>query len=241
MFSSFQILDDRNLLRRFRASNYQSATRVDNFCTVMPLALTPGWNQIQFNLADFTRRAYGTNYVETVKIQIHANVRVKRVYFSDRLYPDDELPANLRLHPPLRPLKIGQVYRKKGKLPKDAVETVRPTTPVTAFTEERTTTTTQEMTMDFSGPTTTVSFSTIKETTYESTVEYGGEPTEEDDANAAEEEPVTAKQMEESTLDQPEEEPGKALEEEEAEPEEEPDLVFEYHEITTTTYSSNPL
>ncbi|XP_065089923.1 uncharacterized protein LOC135711112 [Ochlerotatus camptorhynchus] len=131
-FFSFeiQILDDRNTLRRFRASNYQSATRVDNFCTVMPLALTPGWNQIQFNLADFTRRAYGTNYIETVRIQIHANVRVKRVYFCDRLYPDDELPAHLRLHPPLRPCKISELTRRRGKNPAEAVETIRPTTPV---------------------------------------------------------------------------------------------------------------
>lgn len=80
-----QILDDKNMLRRFRISNYQSTTRVKPFCTTMPLGLTPGWNQIQFNLADFTRRAYGTNYVETVRIQIHANVRIRRIYFADRL------------------------------------------------------------------------------------------------------------------------------------------------------------
>ncbi|XP_058832058.1 cilia- and flagella-associated protein 20-like [Topomyia yanbarensis] len=130
-FFSFeiQILDDRKLLRRFRASNYQSATRVDNFCTVMPLALTPGWNQIQFNLADFTRRAYGTNYIETVRIQIHANVRVKRVYFSDKLYPDDALPPQLRLHPPLRPCKMSDQIARSGKKLPEPVETVRPPTP----------------------------------------------------------------------------------------------------------------
>ncbi|XP_053687117.1 cilia- and flagella-associated protein 20-like [Sabethes cyaneus] len=131
-FFSFeiQILDDRNLLRRFRASNYQSATRVDNFCTVMPLALTPGWNQIQFNLADFTRRAYGTNYIETVRIQIHANVRVRRIYFCDRLYTDDQIPPHLRLHPPLRPCKISDMAGRKGKKPAEPIETVRPPTPV---------------------------------------------------------------------------------------------------------------
>lgn len=36
----------------------------------MPLRLDDGWNQIQFNLADFTRRAYGTNYVETLRVQV---------------------------------------------------------------------------------------------------------------------------------------------------------------------------
>ena len=46
--------------RRFRVSNYQSTTKVRPFGTTMPIGLNPGWNQIQFNLADFTKRAYGT-------------------------------------------------------------------------------------------------------------------------------------------------------------------------------------
>lgn len=29
------------------------------FICTMPMRLDEGWNQIQFNLADFTRRAYG--------------------------------------------------------------------------------------------------------------------------------------------------------------------------------------
>jgi hypothetical protein len=37
----------------------QSTTRVKPFITTMPMRLDEGWNQIQFNLADFTRRAYG--------------------------------------------------------------------------------------------------------------------------------------------------------------------------------------
>lgn len=61
--------------------------------------LDEGWNQgetiikyfqllqnlVQFNLADFVRRAYGTLYVETLRIQIHANCRLRRVYFADRM------------------------------------------------------------------------------------------------------------------------------------------------------------
>ncbi|POM77353.1 UPF0468 protein [Phytophthora palmivora] len=45
----------------------------------MPMRLDEGWNQIQFNLSDFTRRAYGTNYIETLRVQIHANCRIRRV------------------------------------------------------------------------------------------------------------------------------------------------------------------
>ena len=56
-----------NVRRRFRASNYQSTTRVKPFICTMPMRLDEGWNQIQFNLSDFTRRAYGTNYIETLR------------------------------------------------------------------------------------------------------------------------------------------------------------------------------
>merc|ERR1712118_232936 len=55
----------------------------------MPMRLDEGWNQIQFNLSDFTRRAYGTNYIETLQIQLHANCRIRRIYFSDRLYSEE--------------------------------------------------------------------------------------------------------------------------------------------------------
>ena len=36
----------------------------------MPMRLDEGWNQIQFNLSDFTRRAYGSNYLETLRVQV---------------------------------------------------------------------------------------------------------------------------------------------------------------------------
>lgn len=94
------VLDDKNVQRRFRASNYQTATRVKPFICSMPMKLDNGWNQIQFNLMDFTRRAYGTNYVETVRVQLHANCRLRRVYFADRLYSEKELPKEFNLFVP---------------------------------------------------------------------------------------------------------------------------------------------
>jgi len=77
-----QVLDDKNVRRRFRASNYQSTTRVKPFICTMPMRLDEGWNQIQFNLSDFTRRAYGTNYIETLRVQIHANCRIRRCVYQ---------------------------------------------------------------------------------------------------------------------------------------------------------------
>ncbi|XP_078478840.1 cilia- and flagella-associated protein 20-like, partial [Lampetra planeri] len=108
-----QVLDDKNCRRRFRASNYQSTTRVSHFSCMMPMKLDDGWNQIQFNLTDFTRRAYGTNYTETLRVQIHANCRIRRVYFSDRLYSEDELPAEFKLTLPIQSQRA-KVRRSAG-------------------------------------------------------------------------------------------------------------------------------
>ena len=45
--------------------------------------------------------------------QIHANCRIRRVYFSDRLYSEDELPAEFKLYLPVQnkgnPQGIGQM------------------------------------------------------------------------------------------------------------------------------------
>jgi Protein of unknown function (DUF667) len=131
-FFSFeiQIMDDRNQLRRFRASNYQSQTRVTSFTTYMPLALNCGWNQIQLNLADFTRRAYGTNYMECVRITINANCRLRNVYFSDRLYTDDEKPTAYKFIAKEDKKVLPKVYAKAvEKKIENAMESVRPTSP----------------------------------------------------------------------------------------------------------------
>jgi hypothetical protein len=40
------VLDDKNVRRRFRASNYQSTTRVKPFICTMPMRLDDGWNQV---------------------------------------------------------------------------------------------------------------------------------------------------------------------------------------------------
>jgi hypothetical protein len=47
----------------------------------MPMRLDDGWNQIQFNLSDFTRRAYGTNYIETLRVQVCFYNFMKKIRF----------------------------------------------------------------------------------------------------------------------------------------------------------------
>eukprot|EP01134_Creolimax_fragrantissima_P004031 CFRG4031T1 len=96
-----EVLDDRNITRRFRASNYQTAVRVKPFLCTLPLRMDDGWNLIQINLSDLVKTAYGTSYAETCRIQIHPNCRIRRVYFADRLYSEEELPSEFRLYYPV--------------------------------------------------------------------------------------------------------------------------------------------
>ena len=67
----------------------------------MPLQLEKGWNQVQIDLADFTKKAYGTNYVQTLRVQIHANCRLRRVYFADKFVTEDQLPPEFKLYRPV--------------------------------------------------------------------------------------------------------------------------------------------
>uniref|UniRef100_A0A3Q1GIX6 Cilia and flagella associated protein 20 n=1 Tax=Acanthochromis polyacanthus TaxID=80966 RepID=A0A3Q1GIX6_9TELE len=80
-----QVLDDKNVRRRFRASNYQSTT---THFVVLPDTLV----NIKCSVL----------YSFSVSPQIHANCRIRRVYFSDRLYAEDELPAEFKLYLPVQ-------------------------------------------------------------------------------------------------------------------------------------------
>lgn len=61
---------------------------------------TSCWNRLCIPLSEYTRRAYGTKYVETVWVQIHANhCQLKRIYFAQKeMNGDDELPEEFRLY-----------------------------------------------------------------------------------------------------------------------------------------------
>jgi len=53
------------------------------------------------DLADYTKRIYGTTYQETLRVQVHANCRIRRIYFSDKVVVSEEdMPAELRLYTP---------------------------------------------------------------------------------------------------------------------------------------------
>lgn len=127
-----QILDDQNQLRRFSSSNFQSKTRITTSQVFMPLALNCGWNQIQLNLADFTRRAFGTNYMETVRITVHANCRLRNVYFCDRLYDEADKPAAFKfLTSAATEKKVTKTRTAVPHKTDKVIESVRPTSPAT--------------------------------------------------------------------------------------------------------------
>jgi hypothetical protein len=94
-----QVLDDMNTRRRFRPSNYQSKMRVKPFVCMLPMCLDPAWDPTQFKLSDFTGRAYGINYIETIRVSIFANCWIRRIYSSNCWYIEDEVPPEYRLIP----------------------------------------------------------------------------------------------------------------------------------------------
>lgn len=43
-----------------------------------------------------------SRFIIVFYLKIHANCRIRRVYFSDRLYSEDELPAEFKLYLPVQ-------------------------------------------------------------------------------------------------------------------------------------------
>ncbi|KNC70564.1 hypothetical protein SARC_16908, partial [Sphaeroforma arctica JP610] len=67
-----------------------TTVRVKPYMCTMPLRLDVGWNLVQIDLSQLVKQAYGTAYAETSRIQIHPNCRIRRIYFADRLYTEEE-------------------------------------------------------------------------------------------------------------------------------------------------------
>lgn len=70
----------------------ETKSNVSPFVTTIPLRMMLGWNKIEINLAHFTKEAYGTKYVETVRLQVHPNIRIRRIYFTSS-ENSDETPS----------------------------------------------------------------------------------------------------------------------------------------------------
>lgn len=109
------VRDSRKQTRRFRASTFQRATRVHPLMTLLPLRLDAScWNQLQFDLARLTRDAYDTTLEHTISVQIHANCRVRRVYFAERMVAEEQLPIEFRLYKRLSKAQV-TAYKELDK------------------------------------------------------------------------------------------------------------------------------
>lgn len=106
-----QVRDSRNMKRRFRFSTCKTHNKLDPIFCHISLNLNHGWNKIQVDMMSLTKFAYNTSYAELLGLQIYANCRLRWVYFSDRRYPETELPEEYRLKVPhckYLPKKLGQ-------------------------------------------------------------------------------------------------------------------------------------
>lgn len=60
-------------------TNFRSLVRIKkNHCS-MPMRLHRGWNLLLINLPSYVKDAFGTKYVETVRIKINSNIYLRRV------------------------------------------------------------------------------------------------------------------------------------------------------------------
>ena len=98
-FIDITVLDDTKTKRTFKISDTITRAHVKNNISKIPMKLINGWNNVTINLSDFVKRAYGTNYVETLRVTLHANCRIRRAYFSNRVLNEDEIPSEYRLVP----------------------------------------------------------------------------------------------------------------------------------------------
>jgi len=90
---------DKNSSKSYYGPGTGDGNADDNQDDENDLDKTSSWNRLCIPLSEYTRRAYGTNYVETMWVQVHANCQLKRVYFAEKeVNEDDELPEEFRLY-----------------------------------------------------------------------------------------------------------------------------------------------
>jgi hypothetical protein len=78
-------------------SNRQSVVRAKTQSASLPLKLAPGWNRICLDLRTVCARAFGAQFHSCAGVRVFANCRIWRLFFQQRDYADDELPAHLRV------------------------------------------------------------------------------------------------------------------------------------------------
>ncbi|KAJ1980159.1 hypothetical protein H4R33_005549 [Dimargaris cristalligena] len=95
------VRDTQDHIRSLRLSNFQPAVRTVNNQAAIPLKWDPDWNQVQLDLNRLVFDTSGTRYKETLRVTIHANCRLRRVYFAEQPSNEEGLPPEFRLYAPI--------------------------------------------------------------------------------------------------------------------------------------------
>lgn len=80
------VMDSMAYRRRFCFATWYNPALLKKFAFMcqIPLRLEIGWNEIHVNFNDLVKSTYKTEYVETIRIQIYANCKLRQVKLSQR-------------------------------------------------------------------------------------------------------------------------------------------------------------
>ncbi|XP_076235489.1 uncharacterized protein LOC143179929 [Calliopsis andreniformis] len=91
-----QVLDTQNCLHHFQFSNSENEKQSSKgvICRVK-VKLETGWNKLELNLAHLTQAAFKSQYAVTQRLQVSGNCRLRRIYFIDKHYENEEICPKL--------------------------------------------------------------------------------------------------------------------------------------------------
>ncbi|CAD1480062.1 unnamed protein product [Heterotrigona itama] len=91
-----QVADNQNCQHHFQFTNAETEKQNCRgvICRVR-IRLESGWNKLELDLSSLTQTAFKQQYAVTRRVQISGNCRLRRVYFIDRHYEDEEVCPKL--------------------------------------------------------------------------------------------------------------------------------------------------
>ncbi|CAK9813903.1 Cilia- and flagella-associated protein 20 [Anthophora quadrimaculata] len=91
-----QVVDTKNCLHHFQFTNAENERQSSKgvICRVK-VKLETGWNKLELNLSNLLQTAFKSDYAVTQRLQICGNCRLRRIYFIDKHYDDEEVCPKL--------------------------------------------------------------------------------------------------------------------------------------------------
>lgn len=90
------MLDTQNCLHHFQFSNADiEKQNSKGVISRVRVKLESGWNKLELNLAHLTQAAFKTQYAIAQRIQVLGNCRLRRIYFIDKHYDNEEICPKL--------------------------------------------------------------------------------------------------------------------------------------------------